>query len=272
MVRHTGWSETESGNSVLQPADYRPLHGGFPLSRIPSVCILQPLQASDGAIIAQFPFINKEAQMPRQSSQKKSGGSPRKKSAGAKEPDAVEILKSDHEKVLSLFKAHQSASPDQQVSFAKQIFNELELHTTIEEELFYPALREQGDLKEIAELEADDSEAMVTEELAAEEDDEDTEDEAIDIEEDTEEEGENLITLAYEDHKAMKDLMTELKQLDPSSDQYRDRFTELRESVTDHVGEEEEVLFAEAKLKLDTKKLGAEIVKRRSDLASSMAA
>lgn len=209
--------------------------------------------------------------MPRQSSQKKAGGSPRKKNAGAKEPDAVEILKSDHEKVLSLFKAHQSASPDEQASFAKQLFNELELHTAIEEELFYPALREQGDLKEIAELEADDSGAMVTEELAGDEDG-DTGDEAIDIEEDTEEEGENLITLAYEDHKAMKDLMAELRQLNPSSDQYRDRFTELRESVTDHVGEEEEVLFAEAKLKLDTKKLGAEIVKRRSDLASSMAA
>ena len=208
--------------------------------------------------------------MPRQSSQKKSGGSPRKKSAGAKEPDAVEILKSDHEKVLSLFKAHQSASPDEQASFAKQIFNELELHTAIEEELFYPALREHGDLKEMAELEADDSEA--TEELAGDEDDEEMDDEAVDIEGDTEEEGENLITLAYEDHKAMKDLITELKQLDRSSDQYRNRFTELRESVTDHVGEEEEVLFAEAKLKLDTKKLGAEIVKRRSDLASSMAA
>ncbi len=214
--------------------------------------------------------------MPRQSSQKKSGGAPRKKGAGSKEPDAVEILKSDHEKVLSLFKAHQTASPDEQASFAKQIFNELELHATIEEELFYPALREQGDLKEMAELEADDSEATAAEDLSEvdsdDEDEEDVDDDVVDIEGDTEEEGENLITLAYEDHKAMRDLITELKQLDPSGDEYRDRFTELRESVIDHVGEEEEVLFAEAKLKLDTKKLGAEIVKRRSDLASSMAA
>jgi hemerythrin superfamily protein len=203
-----------------------------------------------------FPF-NKEEQMPRQSSEKKSGGAPRKKSAAAKEPDAVDILKSDHEKVSSLFKAYQSASPDEQTSIAKQIFNELELHATIEEELFYPALREQGDLKEIAELQSGDSEAMDADDLS---------------EDDSDEDGENLITLAYEDHKAMKDLITELKQLDPAGDQYRDRFTELRESVIDHVGEEEEVLFAEAKLKLDTKKLGAEIVKRRSDLASSMAA
>ena len=218
--------------------------------------------------------------MPRQSSEKKSGGAPRKKSAAAKEPDAVDILKSDHEKVSSLFKAYQSASPDEQTSIAKQIFNELELHATIEEELFYPALREQGDLKEIAELQSGDSEAMDADDLSEDDSDEDDDedidedldDEVVDIEGDTEEEGENLITLAYEDHKAMKDLITELKQLDPAGDQYRDRFTELRESVIDHVGEEEEVLFAEAKLKLDTKKLGAEIVKRRSDLASSMAA
>jgi hemerythrin superfamily protein len=247
----------------------------FPIIPIPSVCILQPLQASDSAIhsLPGFPFQQGGPGMPRQSSQKQSGGSPRKKSGGAKEADAVEILKTDHEKVLSLFKAHQSASPDEQASFAKQIFNELELHAAIEEELFYPALREQGDLKEIAELEGIDSEAMAEEDVSAEEeDDEATEEESIDIEEDTEEQGDNLITLAYEDHKAVKDLITELKQLDPSSDQYRDRFTELRESVIDHVGEEEEVLFPEAKLKLDTKKLGGEIVKRRSDLASSMAA
>lgn len=216
--------------------------------------------------------------MPRQSSQNKSGGAPRKKNAAAKEPNAVDILKSDHEKVLSLFKAHQSASPDEQTSFAKQIFTELELHATIEEELFYPALREQGDLKEIAELQSGDSETMDAEDLSEDDSDDETEDEemddddVVDLEGDIEEEGENLITLAYEDHKAVKDLITELKQLDPAGDQYRDRFTELRESVIDHVGEEEEVLFAEANLKLDTKKLGAEILKRRSDLASSMAA
>ena len=214
--------------------------------------------------------------MPRQSSQKKSGGAQRKKSATAKELDAVDILKADHEKVLSLFKAYETASPDEQASFAKQIFNELELHATIEEELFYPAIREQGDLKEIAELQSGDSEAMDADDLSEDDSDDDTDedmdDDVVDLEGDIEEEGENLITLAYEDHKAVKDLITELRQLDPAGDQYRDRFIELRESVIDHVGEEEEVLFAEAKLKLDTKKLGAEIVKRRSDLASSMAA
>jgi hemerythrin superfamily protein len=217
--------------------------------------------------------------MPRQSSQKKSGEpTSRKKGASRKEPDAVEILKADHEKVLGLFKQHQSAAADEQEQLAKQIFNELEIHSTVEEEIFYPALREQGDLKEAADLEGEESEtvdaAELTEEEEAEqdEDEEETEAEDVILESDSEEEGEDLITLAYEDHKAVKELISELRSLEPSSDQYRDRFTEFREAVTDHVGEEEEVLLPEAKLKLDTKKLGAEIVKRRSDLASSMAA
>ncbi|ALA58771.1 hemerythrin domain-containing protein [Nitrospira moscoviensis] len=211
--------------------------------------------------------------MPRQSSHKASGGGSRKKSSAPKEQDAVEILKADHEKVMALFKQYQSASGGDQVSLAKQIFNELDIHTAIEEELFYPALREQADLKEIAELEADDSEALDAEDLSEEEDeDEETAAGAVELDQDTEEEGEDIITLAYEDHKAMKELIQELRRLEPSSDQYRDRLMELREAVIDHVGEEEDVLFPEAKLKLDTKKLGAEIVKRRSDLASSMAA
>jgi len=216
--------------------------------------------------------------MPRQSSQKKSGGATtRKKSGAPKEPDAIELLKADHEKVLALFKQCAAVSPEEQGPIAKQIFNELDIHATIEEELFYPALREQGDLKEIGELEADDSDELDAEDLSDEEDededeDEDLDDDAVELDHDTEEEGEDLITLAYEDHRAAKELIQELRSLDPSSDQYRDRFMELKEAVIDHVGEEEEVLFAEAKLKLDTKKLGAEIVKRRSDLAASMAA
>jgi len=207
--------------------------------------------------------------MPKQPSQKKSGGgSSRKKTQ--KEPDALEILKGAHETVAKLFRQHESAAPEEQASLAKQIFNELELHTVIEEELFYPALREDGDLKELAELDGDDSQAIDTESVSDEDEEEDEDEDLLD--QDTEEEGENIITLAYEDHKAVKALIEELKDLDATSDQYQSRFLELKEAVTDHVTEEEEVLFPEARLKVDIKKLGAEIVKRRSDLASSMAA
>ncbi|HEU4684770.1 MAG TPA: hemerythrin domain-containing protein [Nitrospira sp.] len=216
--------------------------------------------------------------MPKQP-KKSTGGSSRKKAPEKKPSDALELLKADHETVMSLFRRHGSASPDEQASIAKQIFNELEIHSTVEEELFYPALREQGDLKELAELEGDEPETDVVDgqDLSEEGEEEEAEEEDGEIlseseEETEEEEGEDIITLAYEDHKAVRQLIQELRGLDPGSDQYRTRFDELREAVTDHVGEEEEVLFPEAKLKLDTKQIGAEIIKRRSDLASSMAA
>ncbi|HJT19215.1 MAG TPA: hemerythrin domain-containing protein [Nitrospira sp.] len=214
--------------------------------------------------------------MPRQSQKKSGGGSPRKKSAAKKSADAVEILKADHETVMSLFRRHASASPEEQAALAKQIFNELEIHSIVEEEIFYPALREHGDLKELAELEGEETADVVDGQDLSEESDETEEeedDEEVTAEEETEEEeGEDLITLAYEDHKAVKDMIQELKGLDPSEERYRTLFDELREAVTDHVGEEEEVMFPEAKLKLDIKQIGEEIIKRRSDLASSMAA
>jgi hemerythrin superfamily protein len=214
--------------------------------------------------------------MPRQSQKKSGGGSPRKKTSAKRSADAVDILKADHETVTSLFRRHAAASPEEQAALAKQIFNELEIHSAVEEEIFYPALREHGDLKELAELEGEETaDAVDGQDLSEESDDteDEEEDEEMTAEQETEEEeGEDLITLAYEDHKAVKDMIQELKGLDPSEDRYRTLFEELREAVIDHVGEEEEVMFPEAKLKLDTKQIGEEIVKRRSDLASSMAA
>jgi hemerythrin superfamily protein len=218
--------------------------------------------------------------MPRKSSSTKSGGgSPRKKRSAHKEPDALELLKADHENVLALLSRHASASPQEQMPLARQIFNALDIHAVVEEEIFYPALREQGDVKELGALEDDDSEAIDGKDLSEGTDengmdkDEDHEATVLEQEEqDNEEEGEDLITLAYEDHRAVKELIRQLKGLEPSSDQYRARFEELKEAVIDHVGEEEEVMFPEAKLKLDTKQLGAEIAKRRSELAASMAA
>jgi hemerythrin superfamily protein len=203
--------------------------------------------------------------MPRSSQKKSGGGSPRKKSAAKKSTDAVDILRADHETVMSLFRRHDSASPEEQAALAKELFNKMEIHSTIEEEIVYPALRKHGDLKELAELEGEEGAEVVDgQDLTQESDDTGEEEE--------EKKGEDLITLVYEDHKAVRELIQELKGLDPSGDQYHTRFDELREAVTDHVGEEEEVMFPEAKLKLDTKQIGAEIVKRRSDLASSMAA
>ncbi|MFA7603195.1 MAG: hemerythrin domain-containing protein [Novosphingobium sp.] len=56
--------------------------------------------------------------------------------------DAIAMLKADHRKVEDLFEKFEKASGhSRKQAIAEQICNELKIHTTIEEELFYPAFR-----------------------------------------------------------------------------------------------------------------------------------
>jgi len=62
--------------------------------------------------------------------------------------NAIALLKADHEHVKSLFRTYETAaegtSQDKQV-IAEQIFSVLEVHSQIEEEIFYPAVRAKAD-------------------------------------------------------------------------------------------------------------------------------
>ena len=56
--------------------------------------------------------------------------------------DAIALLKHDHREVEDLFAKFESASSsDRKWQLAQQICNELKIHTIIEEEIFYPALK-----------------------------------------------------------------------------------------------------------------------------------
>ena len=60
--------------------------------------------------------------------------------AETKTQDALALLKEDHRKVEKLFKEFESAKGDgRKEKLARQICMELTVHTTIEEEIFYPA-------------------------------------------------------------------------------------------------------------------------------------
>jgi len=60
--------------------------------------------------------------------------------AETKTQDALALLKEDHRKVEKLFKDFESAKGDgRKEKLARQICMELTVHTTIEEEIFYPA-------------------------------------------------------------------------------------------------------------------------------------
>ena len=57
--------------------------------------------------------------------------------------DALALLKADHTKVEGLFSQFDKArTDDKKRALAEQICQELKIHTTIEEEIFYPAARE----------------------------------------------------------------------------------------------------------------------------------
>ncbi len=56
--------------------------------------------------------------------------------------DAIALLKADHREVEELFEKFENASgKDRKQRIAEQICNELKIHSMIEEEIFYPALR-----------------------------------------------------------------------------------------------------------------------------------
>lgn len=182
--------------------------------------------------------------------------------------DALTMLKQDHREVEKLFSEFMTGGKGRQQEVAQQIFKELELHSALEEELFYPALRSHSDLAELGTLEQGDreidGEKMLDQtEIDADEDDDEEEDET------GEEIGEDVIASVYEDHQAVKELIGWLRCLGPDSPDFQAGMAELEEMVMDHVEEEEEVLFAEAKLKRDIKTLGRQMQDRKQDLISS---
>ena len=63
--------------------------------------------------------------------------------------DAIALLKSDHRKVEDLFEKFSKArGNDRKTALVKEICTELMVHTMIEEEIFYPALR--GEIEDSA--------------------------------------------------------------------------------------------------------------------------
>jgi hemerythrin-like domain-containing protein len=74
--------------------------------------------------------------------------------------DAFQLLKEDHRKVEQLFSELESATGKAKLDVFKQIKTELELHTHIEEKIFYPALEEPEETHDLA-LEAYEEHAVV---------------------------------------------------------------------------------------------------------------
>ena len=79
--------------------------------------------------------------------------------------DAIALLKADHRQVETWFEQFESSRSDSKKSeLAKQICQALTVHTTIEEEIFYPAFIEATDEKDLhheAEVEHDGAKKLI---------------------------------------------------------------------------------------------------------------
>jgi hemerythrin superfamily protein len=162
--------------------------------------------------------------------------------------NAIEVLKADHARVHALFRQYEAAAqhPQQQRELAEQIFTALEVHASLEEELFYPAVRARLGPVTVAEEPA----------------------EAADEEADTE-----LVAEALEDHQEVKTLIATLRGLEPGEAQFQAAFAELREGVEEHVGLEEDELMpaAAAALGPALERLGQQLEARQAQLMAGKA-
>ena len=85
--------------------------------------------------------------------------------------DAIAMLKADHRKVEDLFEQFEKArSDDRKKKLADEVCMELIVHTMIEEEIFYPALRGkvEDDILDEAYVEHDGAKLLIAELLQSE--------------------------------------------------------------------------------------------------------
>jgi hemerythrin superfamily protein len=149
-------------------------------------------------------------------------------------PDAIELLKNDHDEVDAMFKEYEDLKeegrPAQKHELAQCICDALTVHATIEEEIFYPAVRrergETGDLVDEARVE----------------------------------------------HQSLKDIIGRLEAAPPSDPLYDAGVKVLSEYVKHHVREEENELFPKVrKLDIDLDALGARLMARKEELEGQAA-
>ena len=153
-----------------------------------------------------------------------------KKSKQAK--DAITLLKDDHKKVRALLASLEKTTErgaERRTKLLEQIEAEINVHASIEEEIFYPAYREAVKKKD-------------------------------DIE---------LYQEALEEHHVVDLVLPELKASDPGGEIFGAKATVLKELIEHHAGEEEKEMFKKARQVMsaaELREIGARIAERKKQL------
>ena len=137
-------------------------------------------------------------------------------------PDALKLLKEDHDEVRNLFERFDDAGERAHKTKAKivrQLIEELARHSAIEEQIFYPAVRE---------ITGDD----------------------------------DTVFESLEEHHVVKWLLSELDGMDPQAERFDAKVEVLKENVLHHAKEEEREMFPQVRKALspaDLRDLGEEM-------------
>ena len=134
----------------------------------------------------------------------------------SRNPDALDLLKADHDKVKEMFAKYDTLGDQAMVGrkdLAGQICRELTVHAHIEEQVFYPRVREAG--RQIK-------------------------DEVLE---------------GLEEHHLIKHAVAELEPLASDNERYDAKVEVLKELVEHHVDEEEEDMFPRVRKAIDGKEL-----------------
>jgi hemerythrin-like domain-containing protein len=124
--------------------------------------------------------------------------------------NAIQLLTEDHKNVKGLFEEYESLGERalaKKRELAEKICSELDLHTQIEEKIFYPAVQKSKSPKE----------------------------------------AKDLVFEAFEEHKVAKTLVAEIQEFNKVDDVFEAKMKVLMESVRHHIKEEEGELFPEVK-------------------------
>lgn len=147
----------------------------------------------------------------------------------SKESTANNVLRSDHERVLDMFKQYEDlkrtgADARRKQELAHRICNELKVHTQIENEIYYPKIREMTDR-------------------------------------------DSLLNEALVEHDSAESLIRQIESMAPDERLYDAKVKVLGEYTRHHIQEEHEEMFPLAhEAGVDTQELGEQLLARKDEL------